>query len=88
MTIEEARLRFPPGTLFDNTNIIPTAKNLPLISSNYYKIEDNGNILVGTVDKNNRNQGTYTIYNAKMDMWANIIHTKGESAPVNNYSIY
>jgi hypothetical protein len=47
--------------------------------------EANGNILVGTVNKNNYSQGTYTIYNAKMDMWANIIHKEGESAPVNNY---
>jgi hypothetical protein len=87
MTIEEARLRFPPGTVFDNRNIVPTSTGLPGTAKLEFDQQRDGNILVdSTTESGGRTM--YTIYNAKMDMWANIIHTEGESAPVNNYSIY
>lgn len=87
MTIEEAKLRFPPGTLFNNRNIVPDARNLPAEVIGFFEKRSGGNIVVKST-KSIGQDFYYTIYNAKMDMWANIIHTEGESAPVNNYSIY
>ena len=87
MGIEEAKLKFPIGTVFDNRNIIPTAYALPVKVIGPFEERGGGNIVVKSINSNTEH-GFYTIYNAKMDMWANIIHTEGESAPVNNYSIY
>lgn len=87
MTIEEAKFRFPPGTVFDNRNIVPDAKKLPVKVIGPFEKESNNNITVKSTNSTGEDW-YYTVYHAKMDMWANIIHTEGESAPVNNYSIY
>lgn len=87
MTIEEAKLRFPPGTLFNNRNIVPDARNLPVEVIGPFEERSNSNIVVKSTNSIGEDC-YYTVYHAKMDMWANIIHTEGESAPVNNYSIY
>lgn len=80
-TIEEAKEKFPPGTLFDNNNIKPKVSYNNIVRGNHRYAGDD--IIV-----DNLNGCAYTIYCSTQKEWAYIVQSVGEVSPGNFYSIY
>lgn len=79
--LEEARLRYPKGTVFDNRNIRAMVSGTKTVEGgwNYY----GDDVVVDTIHGER-----YTLYDKGLDTWADIVQKGGESSPVNVYSIY
>lgn len=66
-TLEEAKMRFPIGTIFHNGNLGCGCYNNEVIGDNFYY--DGGNIMINRNSIKN-NDSNYTIY--KRGKWADI----------------
>ena len=81
--LEEAKLRYPVGTIADNRNLFADVKYTPggvftiVESSKFYK--QGGDIMANVIDHITKGDGNYTLY--RNNMWANgAINTELENA--------
>lgn len=68
-TIEEAKLRYPVGTIFSNINLGYTCENVKVTGVYYKKKDDNSiSLEIGNADR----AGSFTVY--QDEKWAKITH--------------
>lgn len=81
-TLDEARIKFPIGTKFNNKNLGLKCDNIEITGTHFYKSTD-GNILVGSDSSKRKgyNSSSFTVY--KDGVWAEITNS---TEP--NYEIY